>query len=162
MIFTRHSGGLIITLSFIVALMAVMLPLSDSVALFRPELVTLILIYWCLDLPGRVGVGFGWVAGLMLDVVQGTLLGQHAFALAVVAWITIKLHQRIRVYPRWQQALSVFVLIVLSQMIVLWVQGIIGKSPNTWLYWLPSITSMVVWPWLYLFMRNVRRAYKVS
>ncbi|NOX42439.1 MAG: rod shape-determining protein MreD [Gammaproteobacteria bacterium] len=162
MTFVRRSGGSIITLSFVIALMSVMMPLPDFLSLFRPELVTMVLIYWCIDLPGRVGVGIGWVAGLMLDVVQGALLGQHAFALAIVAWLTLKLHQRIRVYPKWQQALSVLVLIVLSQMIVLWVQGTIGKSPNTWMYWLPSITSMLIWPWLSTFMRNVRKAYKVS
>lgn len=162
MTFARQSGGIIILISFIIALMAMMTPLPDSLVLFRPELVTLLLIYWCMALPDRVGVGVGWVAGLMLDVVQGALLGQHAFALAIVAWVTLKLYQRIRVYPVWQQALAVLLLIVLSQMIVLWVQGIIGHSPRTWMYWLPSVTSMLLWPWLYLFMHNIRRAYKVS
>lgn len=154
--------GMIIVVSFIIALMAVMTPLPDFLSLFRPEIVTVLLIYWCIETPDRVGVGYGWVTGLMLDVAQGALLGQHALALAIVAWITVKLHQRIRVYPKGQQALSILVLIVLSQMIVLWVQGVIGKSPNTWMYWLPSITSMIIWPWVDMLMRKVRTAYKVS
>ena len=162
MTFARHSGGIIILISFVIALMIMMMPLPGSLAMYRPEIVTMLLIYWCMALPNRVGVGVGWIAGLMLDVVQGALLGQHAFALAVVAWVTLKLYQRIRVYPAWQQALAVLLLIVLSQMIVLWVQGIIGRSPKTWMYWLPSITSMLLWPWLYLVMHNIRRAYKVS
>lgn len=163
MISTRRSGtgSLFIIASFIIALMAVMIPLPDFLSLFRPEVVTILLIYWCIEAPDRVGVGYGWVTGLMLDVVQGALLGQHAFALALVAWITVKLHQRIRVYPKGQQALSIFVLIVLSQMIVLWVQGVIGKSPNTWMYWMPSITSMIIWPWVDTLMRKVRTVYKV-
>ena len=109
MISTRRSGtgSLFIFASFIIALMAVMIPLPDFLSLFRPELVTILLIYWCIEAPDRVGVGYGWVTGLMLDVVQGALLGQHAFALALVAWITVKLHQRIRVYPKGQQALSI-------------------------------------------------------
>ena len=159
---SRHSGGLVIIFSFVIAIMLMMMPLSGGLVLFRPEFVVIVLIYWCIELPERVGVVVGWFAGLMLDVVKGALLGQHAFALAIVAWATLKLHQRIRVYPKWQQALSVFLLIVLSQMIVLWVQGIIGKSPNTWMYWIPSVTSTLLWPWLYMLLRNLHRSYKVS
>jgi len=164
MMSTHRAGAskLFILGSFIVAMMAIMLPLPGFLGLIRPELVTVLLIYWCLESPDRVGVGYGWMIGLMLDVVQGALLGQHAFALALVAWITVKLHQRIRVFPKGQQALSIFVLIVLSQMIVLWVQGVIGKSPNTWMYWLPSITSMIIWPWVDMFMRMVRKVSKTS
>lgn len=159
---TRPSGSITILISFIIALVLMMMPLSGGLVLFRPEFVVLVLIYWCIELPDRVGVAVGWVAGLMLDVVKGALLGQHAFALAIVAWATLKLYRRIRVYPKWQQVLSVFILIVLSQMIVLWVKGIIGKSPDTWMYWLPSITSALLWPWLYMLLRNLHRAYKVS
>lgn len=158
----RQSGGWVVFVSFVVALILTMIPLPDSLTVLRPEMVTIVLIFWCITLPERIGVGIGWMAGLMLDVVQGALLGQHAFALALVAWVTLKLHQRIRVYPRWQQALSILLLVVLSQMIVLWVQGIIGQSPKTWMYWLPSITSTLLWPWLNIFMRNVRRVYKVN
>jgi rod shape-determining protein MreD len=152
----------VILLSFLAALILMMMPLPGGLVLFRPEFVVMVLIYWCIELPERVGVVVGWCAGLMLDVVKGALLGQHAFALAIVAWATLKLHQRIRVYPKWQQALSIFLLIVLSQMIVLWVEGIIGQSPNTWMYWIPSVTSTVLWPWIYMLLRNLHRAYKVS
>jgi len=158
----RESGGAIILISFVVALMLMMMPLPDSIRMFRPEFVTMLLIYWCMALPDRVGVGIGWIVGLLLDVIMGALLGQHALALVIVAWITLKLYQRIRVYPKWQQALAVLILIVLSQMIVLWVQGIIGRSPKTWMYWLPSVTSMLLWPWLFALMHNIRRVYKFS
>ena len=162
MTFVRRSGGLIIFFSFLAAFMLTIVPLPEWAEAYRPEMVAMVLIYWCLALPERVGVGIGWLTGLTLDVTQGALLGQHALALSVVAWITLKLHKRIRVFPRWQQSLSVLLLIVLNQMLVLWVKGIIGQSPQTWTYWFPSITSMLLWPWLFVVLRSVRRNFKVS
>lgn len=161
MTLARHHGGWIIWTSFIAALMLTMLPLPRWADLFRPEWVALVLIYWCLALPERVGVGIGWGMGILVDVVKGTLLGQNALALAVVAYLTLRLHQRIRVYPLWQQALFVLVLVALDQMLVLWVKGIIGRPPGTWLYWLPSFTSMLLWPWVFLILRDMRRQFQV-
>jgi rod shape-determining protein MreD len=157
----RHHGGWAIAFSFVVALMLTMLPLPDWAALFRPEWVAMVLIYWCLALPDRVGVGIGWSAGLLLDVAKGTLLGQNALALALVAYLTLHLHQRIRVFPLWQQALFVLLMVALAQLLVLWVKGVIGQPPGSWLYWLPSFTSMLLWPWVFLILRDLRRQFQV-
>jgi rod shape-determining protein MreD len=158
---SRHHGGWIIAFTFVVALMLTMLPLPDWAALFRPEWVAMVLIYWCMALPERVGVGIGWGAGLLLDVVKGALLGQHALALALVAYLTLHLYQRIRVYPLWQQSLFVLLMVALNQLLVLWVKGIIGEPPNDWLYWLPTLTSMLLWPWVFLVLRDLRRQFQV-
>lgn len=157
----RHHGGWIIAFTFVVALMLTMLPLPDWAALYRPEWVAMVLIYWCLALPDRVGVGIGWSAGLLLDVVKGALLGQHALALALVAYLTLHLHQRVRVFPLWQQSLFVLLMVALNQLLVLWVKGIIGLQPGSWLYWLPSLTSMLLWPWVFLILRDLRRSFLV-
>lgn len=157
----RH-GGWIIIASFATALLLTMLPLPDWAQVLRPEWVTLVLIYWCMALPGRISIGYGWLAGLMLDVTLGSLLGQHALALAVVAVLTIKLYQRIRVFPLGQQALAIIILVAMAQMINLWILGIIGKSPDSWSYWLPSISSALLWPWMFVMMRGVRRRFRVE
>ena len=114
----RHHGSWVIWASFIVALTLTMLPLPHWAELFRPEWVALALIYWCMALPERVGVGVGWSMGILLDVVKGTLLGQNALALTLIAYLTLRLHQRVRVFPLWQQALFVFILVALDQMLV--------------------------------------------
>jgi rod shape-determining protein MreD len=155
----EHTGGGLIFFSFIAALLLTIVVLPDWARPARPELVTITLIYWCLMVPERVGVGVSWMIGLMMDVAQGALLGQHALAFALIAWITLKLHQRIRVFPIWQQALSVFLLLILGEMLVLWIKGIAGHPPQGWSYWLPSITSMLLWPWFFSFMRTVRRYF---
>lgn len=159
--FTHHHGGWIIIASFIIALMLTMMPLPDWAELFRPEWVTLVLIYWCMALPERIGVGIAWIVGLFLDVLHGAVIGQYAMALVVVALLTLKFHQRIRLYPIWQQALLVMIFVLLQQLLVLWVKGIIGQSPGTWLYWLPSLTSMLFWPWIFLLLRDLRRHFSV-
>ena len=158
----HHHGGWVIFTSFIVAFIFTIFPLPNWLALLRPEWVALVLIYWCMALPQRIGVGIGWVAGLLLDVLRAGLLGQHALSLCIVAYVTIKLYQRIRVFPLWQQALSIFVLIALHQMLMLWIKGITGQASQSWSYWLPSVSSMLIWPVVYIVMRNLRRHFRVT
>ena len=115
----RHQGGWAIAATFIIALVLTMLDLPDWAETARPEWVAMVLIYWCMALPQRVGVGIAWVLGLMLDVTRGAILGQYAMALALVAYLTVVLHRRLRIYPLWQQALVVWMLIAFEQMLVL-------------------------------------------
>ena len=162
MIMLRHHGGWVIFASFFVAFLLTIFPLPHWLALLRPEWVALVLIYWCMALPQRISVGIGWIAGLLLDVLRAGLLGQQALSLGVIAFITVKLYQRIRVFPVWQQAVSVMVLIALHQILILWVNGITGQPSQTWAYWLPSLSSMLIWPLVYITLRNLRRHFRVS
>ena len=123
---------------------------------------TLILIYWCLALPHRIGIFTGWSVGFLLDIHMGSLLGQHALALATIAYLSYRLHARIRLYPLIQQSLIVLLLVTLSQMLLLWISGIVNQAPGNWSYWLPSLTSMFVWPWVFYLMRSIRRIYGVN
>ena len=107
----RHNGGAVIIFSFIIAYMLTAMPLPEWALNWRPAWVTIVLIYWCMAIPQRVSIGIGWTLGLLLDVQQGTVFGQNAIALTIIAWIIVKLHQRIRVFPLVQQALLVCVLL---------------------------------------------------
>ena len=157
----RPRGGIIIILTFVAALLLTILPMPEWLVMFRPEWVALILIYWCMALPQRVGIISGLGLGLLLDTLRGAVLGQHALALVVIAYLTHRVHQQVRVYPRWQQALSVMALLLLYQLLLLWVSGIMGVSNQLSLYWLPTLSSTLLWPWLYLILRDVRRHFGV-
>jgi rod shape-determining protein MreD len=159
---TTYHGGIVILASFGVAFILTMVPIPDSWHIYRPEWVTLVLIYWCLTLPHRIGVFTGWTVGLLLDVTYGNLLGQYALSFSIVAFLCYQLHSRIRLYPILQQSLIILLLVALSQMIVLWVKGVTGHTPESWSYWLPSITSMLIWPWLFFLLRGIRRIYGVN
>ena len=152
-------GTLIIGFSFIVALMLTVIPLPDWVKPLRPEWVGLALIYWAIALPHRVGVGTAWTLGLMLDVLKGGILGQHGLALAVIVYLILKVHQQFRVYPLWQQALIIGALILLNQMLILWINGIVGLESSGWSYWLPSLSSALLWPWMFIILRDIRRHF---
>lgn len=152
-------GTLIIGFSLVVALILAIVPLPDWVKPFRPEWVALALIYWAIALPHRVGVGTAWTLGLMLDVLKGGILGQHGLALAVIVYLILKVHQQFRVYPLSQQALIIGALILLNQMLVLWINGIVGFETNGWGYWLPSLTSAILWPWMFVILRDIRRHF---
>ncbi len=157
----QHHGGGVIALSFIIALALHMLALPDWAEPLRPDWLVLVLVYWCIALPERVGVVIGWLAGLLLDVASGALLGQNALTLAIVAYLALRLHQRIRVFPLWQQSVSVMLLVTLHLMLALWIKGIIGQSIETWAYWLPALSSLLAWPLVYLTLRHLRREYRV-
>jgi len=157
-----HHSGWVIVMSFIAALMLTIVPMPGWTVTLRPEWVVLVLIYWCMALPQRVGVGTAWFIGLILDVLQGALLGQHALSLSIVAFVTLKLHQRVRIFPLWQQALLILLLTALHQLLMLWVKGISGQASQAWDYWLPSISSMLLWPALFILLRRVRRHFHVT
>jgi rod shape-determining protein MreD len=155
-------GTVTIAVSFLVALMLTALPLPHWAEPWRPAWVTLVLAYWVLALPHRVGVGVGWGLGLLLDVLTGALLGQHALSLSLVAFLALRLHQRLRVLSPWEQGVSIFLLVVLDRALSLWVTGIQGMPTEARAIWAPALTSTLLWPWLFVVLRDVRRRYQVS
>jgi len=148
-------------MSLILAFMLTAMPLPEWAVNWRPAWVAMVLIYWSMALPDRVGIGIGWLLGLLLDVQQGTVLGQNALGLAVIAYITLRSHQRIRVFPLVQQAILVCCYVLLFKFLVLWIKGMMGLPPQHWTFWMPALTSMLLWPWLFIVLRDVRRRFHV-
>jgi rod shape-determining protein MreD len=142
--------------------MLAVMPLPIWAEEIRPHWVLLVLIYWSMALPQRVSVGSGWVMGLLMDVANNAVLGQHALALALIAFLTSHLHQRLRVFPQSQQAIVVFVFCVIYNLIVLWIKGITGSAPSLWLIVIPSFTTALVWPLIFMVLRHARRIYRVT
>ena len=155
-------GRWVITVSVILALVLTILPLPDAAEPFRPPWTLLVLLYWCLALPVRVGVGVAWIVGLLQDVLLGTLLGAHAMAFALAAYLTIQGYQRIRNFPVWQQAIPVLLLLLLVQLVLLWIRELMGASGIDWRYWLPAVSGTLVWPFAFSLLRFIRRYYRVS
>ena len=155
-------SSLVIAATFIIALMLTALPMPDWALLWRPAWVALVLIYWCMALPGRTGVLVGWSVGILLDVMAGTLLGQHALALAVIAFVAHQLHRRVRVLPVWQQSMTVFGLVFVFQALVLWINGIKGMPVTLSAYLAAPLISMLLWPWVFVVLRDTRLRFSVS
>lgn len=150
-------NSLSVLLSFLVALALSSLPLPDMAIAYRPEWLMLVLIYWCMAFPDRIGIFTGWLLGLVLDVMYGSLLGQHAMALAIVAYLVNLFHLRVRVFPLWQQSFIVLLMGIINLALNAWVRGIAGEFSISWSYWMPALTSALVWPLVYIILRDMRR-----
>lgn len=162
MTLTPRRGGIVILLSFLVAFLLMVLPLPEWARSFRPQWYTLVLIYWCMASPQRIGVGVGWLTGIIVDVLTGTLLGQHALSLSVIAFITQKVHQRLRLFPIWQQSLSILSLLLIEKLLELWIMGTVAQPVPTLLFWAPPVVGMLLWPWVLVILRDLRRKFQVS
>lgn len=151
----------IIYLTLLLGFLLTLLPLPEWAQIYRPQWVVLILIYWCMALPERVGVGVGFTTGLLLDVLMGTLLGQHALGLSAVAYLTIKLHRRVRVMRLRQQVFTIFILLLVERLLALWTTGAAGYPTPSLLYWITPIVGTLLWPWVFIILRDARRRFHV-
>ncbi|MFT4634032.1 MAG: rod shape-determining protein MreD [Candidatus Pseudothioglobus sp.] len=162
----RSHGTWVIITSFLLAMILSIVTLPDfipyEVGYLRPHWVALVLIYWVIALPYRVGIGAAWVLGLGLDVLLGSLLGQHALSLLLVAYVATSLYQRLRMFAVWQQSMIVFAIIGLNQLVNFWIESIAGSTQWTMWYLLPAVVSALVWPWVFLFLRYARRLFHVT
>lgn len=152
----------VIWASFLLAFVLAVLPLPQWLLWARPEWLALVLIYWTIALPHRVGLLTALLLGVMLDTVEGAVLGQNAFALVVVAGLAVVLYQRLRVFGLWQQAAVVFVIVGVNQLICQWVQNLQSVGAGSLLFLLPALSSALLWPVVLLTLRGVRRSYRVS
>ena len=157
-----RKGTRVILSTLAVALFLTVLPMPDWAEVYRPQWVAMTLIYWALALPARVGVFWAWSAGLVLDVTSGTVLGQHALSLSVPVYLAVELHARIRVFPLLQQAVSVGVLLLVERLLSLWVMGATGQPTPTLWYWMPTFSSTLLWPWVFILLRDLRRRFAVA
>ncbi len=86
----------------------------------------MVIIYWTMMWPRLCGILTAFVAGLALDLLYGSLLGQHALALSVVSYLTLRFHLQIRIFPLWQLTMTAFLLMVIDAFLVFWADGIGG------------------------------------
>lgn len=157
-----RQGGGIILLSFLLGLMLTIVPMPGWTQDMQPHWTALILLYWSLALPQRVGVGVGWLVGLGQDALLGTLLGQHALAFALIAFLALRLHQHLRLVPVWQQAIVVLVLLLLAQLVIFWINGIIGRPAPAWHAWASILVGAILWPLVFYLLRGARRRFQVQ
>lgn len=148
---------LAIYLSLAVGLVLMILPLPDWVQPYRPNWVALILIYWSMALPKKVGLWFALFTGLLIDTLQGTLLGQHALALVIIIYLNLNLYLRIRVMSLPQQSVYIFSMLFICQVIVTWVEGILGRPTPVMSFLGAPLVGMLIWPWVFVILRDIRR-----
>lgn len=155
----KSKGLAAIVITFSLAMLMDAMPWPDSLNIFKPEWVTLVLIYWVMALPTRIGIFSGWFVGLFVDVLDGVLFGINAFSLSIVAYLTLMIYHRLRLYPKWKQAANVAVLVGIHRLIVMNLSGIIEPVNVSFTYWLPLLGSAILWPWVFILLRDTRRNF---
>lgn len=153
----RPSLLLALPLSFFAAFLLAAMPLPQTLAYWRPEFVTMVLIFWVLNAPDRVGVWTAFIMGLALDVLFATPFGVHPLTLASLAYLARLSWRRVAVYSLLQTSGLVFALVLIGLMIKRLLLGIVATSPVSMLFWLPAFTSALVWPTVMVSLRRFTR-----
>ncbi len=151
----RPASGRLIFATVFAGLILNLLPWTGLGLLARPDFVLLVLLYWTINQPLRVGMAAAWGMGLIMDVADGALLGQYALAYTVAAYVALILHRRIQSFGLWQQALHIGLLLAASQLLTMLVHLASGADFIGWRYFLASITGTLLWPALALLIRLV-------
>ncbi len=157
----RARSILTIALTLAVAMVLSMVPLPEWAQSYRPQWPLIVLAYWSMALPNRVGVVAGWATGLLMDVLTSTLLGHHALGYAVAMYLVLALHRRLRLYPWWQQAVAMGGIFGVERIISYLVIGATTGEPPPWQYWLSPAVGMLLWPWIFVILRDIRRKFRV-
>jgi rod shape-determining protein MreD len=143
--------GWFIVLTLFVALFLNLLPLGRITGV--PDWIALVLAFWCVREPRKVGMATAFVLGLIADVADASLMGQHALAYVLLAFAATGLSRRILWFPLVQQALHILPLLLGTQFIMLLVRMISGAEFPGLLYLLAPVFATLLWhPLTYLLM----------
>lgn len=152
---------LLLLVSLFVSLLVAIYPLPSSLSVYRPELVSLVVIYWVLYKPNHIGVGIAWCVGLLQDIVEDSVWGGHALALAFVAYICLMSYRRLRSYSLSQQTFWIFVFVGIHQLFVNWIQSLDGYGSPARYMTISALVTAAFWPILVLCMGLVQRRYRL-
>ncbi len=151
-----HAGFYWLPVSVLLAVLLGLVPLPDMLAPLRPYFLGLLLVYWLLETPDRVGMGAAFVMGLVGDLAFGTLIGEQALRLTVLAFIVQRFRARLRFFPLWQQSLAVFALLVNDRVIAAAVRIALDEGAPRWSFWLSPLLALPLWPWLVVMFDTLR------
>lgn len=153
---SRTRNGWVLPISLLLALLLGLVPLPDTLQPFRPYWLALVLAYWLLEAPERVGPGVAFAVGLVADVAFGSLIGEQALRLVVLAFILDRFRARLRFFPLSQQAATIGVLLLNDRVINAVVHVVLGVPQLPWTYWLAPLVGMVLWAPLHLLLDTLR------
>lgn len=148
-----HGGEILRPASFtfvwITVLIAVFLnsvPVPNWVQRVWPDILAVVLVYWGVFQPRRIGIFGAFLVGLIIDVADGTLLGQHALAYSVLMFAAMSLHRRVQMFHLPYQVAHVVVILLLHQVVELVVRMLAGSQFPGPIFFVASLSGAVLWP----------------
>ena len=152
-----HVRNRFIVLSFAVALLVNLLPLQGVVLMLRPDFVALMVLYWGINQPQRVGMSVAFFMGLLMDVGDASIFGQHALAYSVMAFIALLLHRRLRIFSLYKQAPQIGLLLLSAQFVMLLTGLLAGTNLPDKDFFLASVSGTLLWPLLPILLSMPQR-----
>ena len=128
----------------------------------RPDWVVLVVFYWVMATPHRLGLIAAWVIGLLVDVLLSQPLGLNGLCLAALTFVTWSFYERFRMYSIAQQGAVIFLMVLGIEIVRQAVEVLTSDAGFTWGLLLPGLISMVLWPPVYLALRELRRQFSVE
>ncbi|MCK6262275.1 rod shape-determining protein MreD [Vibrio sp. ZSDE26] len=156
------SSRLVIVTSFLIALILQTIPWPGMLDLIRPAWLLLVLCYWVLALPHRVNVGTALVLGLLWDLLLGSTLGIRGMMLSIIIYIVAINFLVLRNMALWQQAIIIALLSIGLELLIFGgeflIQDITFNPLSLW----SGLINCILWPWMFLLMRRVRRHWQIK
>lgn len=160
------NGGWLIMLTVVAALILAVLHLPEAwpswLGWLRPDWVAMVVFFWVLALPHRLGLVTAWLIGFLLDVLQAEPLGLNGLLLAAITYIGWRFYERLRMYSIAQQCGVVFLLVLGASAARMLAQDLIYDSGFSSVVLLPALTSMALWPFLFLLLDRLRAQARVE
>ena len=132
-------------LSLILAFVFLLLPWSGLALKIRPDFILLVIIFWLIRAPNLCNVGTAWFLGLFVDLATGGIFGQFALAYTITAFFAVTYQRRLVLFNHTQQLFYVFLLLMISQIVLLILKTFSGAESLGWGYFLPSLTGILLW-----------------
>ncbi len=151
-----RSKGWVMPVSIILAMLLALVPLPTLLVPLRPYWLALVLAYWVIETPDRMGLGLAFSIGLIADLMMGSILGEQALRLAVMAFILQRFRARIRFFPLSQQALAIGGLLFNDRIIDAAIHLMAGEPLLPWSYWWAPLLGMALWLPMYVLLDAVR------
>jgi rod shape-determining protein MreD len=159
-------GGWLILLSLTIALLLAILHLPESwpqwLGWLRPAWVAMVVFFWVMELPHRMGLVSAWVIGILLDVLYADPLGLNGALLATITYVGWRFYERLRMYSIVQQGVVIFLLVLIGECIRVMVQDLVYDRGWSWGVVLPAFTSLLLWPFLYLLLQRLKLRARVE
>lgn len=131
--------------SLVIAFIFLLLPWSGLALTLRPDFLLLVLIYWLIRAPNLCNIGTAWMVGLLVDLATGGTFGQYALAYTIMAFFAASYRRRLVLFNSTQQLFYVFLLLLIAQLSLLLLKIFVGAEFIGWSYFLPSISSAILW-----------------
>lgn len=142
--------------SIVLAFVLTLMPLPDALRVAKPFWLAILVIYWALEAPERMGLGRAFLLGMAGDLLTGSLIGEQALRLVVLAFIVLRLRSRLRFFPMPQQVLAVLALLLNDRIVMLMIRSFGESAPVELAHAVGPIVGALLWPWVFLLLDGLR------